>query len=419
MLNNVVLRSSALARHRKAALLPERESYIRFLADQGKSRHKQRDASSYLVRVVERLGLSRLRTIRLEELRAAAEAWYRRSDQIVATGDRGRATFLRYARGWLRFHGKLVEPKKWNEPLDKRAELFKNYLQVELGFASRTIEGRIWYLNRFLSWLAANRIQLVSVSVLQVERYLDYLEAQGWKSTTISAAGEQLKIFFRFAERKRWGCRGVSQCIFGPRNPSIVRTPHIERGPQWGDVRRLIESTQSKTADDYRARAVLLLVSSYALRTSEICRLLLSDIDFDERVVTIRRSKNRITQRFPLNKEVETALKQYLEKGRPKSECRNVFLTLRKPHGPIYQASVYNITSTRMKRLGIASVNKGAHSLRHACANRLLRAGTPVPKVASLLGHVSSRCVGTYIQHSLEELRSVANFRLHGLWISK
>jgi len=419
MLHKVVLRSSALARHRKAALLPERESYIRFLADQGKSRVKQRDAASYLVRVVERLGLSRLRTIRLEELRAAAESWYRRSDQIVATGGRGRAAFLRYARGWLRFLGKLVEPKKWNEPRDRRVERYKDYLRVELGFAPQTIESRIWSLNRFLSWLAGNRIQLVSVSVLQVERYLDYLEAQGWKSRTISTAGEQLKVFFRFAERKRWGCRGVSQGIFGPRNPSIVRTPHIERGPQWDDVRRLIESTQSKTANDYRARAILLLVSSYALRTSEICRLLLSDIDFDERVLTIRRSKSHITQRFPLNKEVESALNQYLEKGRPRSERRNVFLTLRKPHGPIYQASVYNITSTRMKRLGVASVNKGAHSLRHACANRLLRASTPVPKVASLLGHVSSRYVGTYIHHSLEELRSVANFRLRGLWTLK
>src|ERR1700683_770619 len=419
MLETVVLRSAALARHREAALLAERESYLRFLADQGKSKNKQPDAASYLVRIVQRLELRRLRKIRAEEVRVAAESWYRRSDQTAATGDRGRHAFFTYARGWLRFLGKLVEPKKWNEPRDRRVELYRDYLRVELGFAPRTIETRIWALNRFLSWLADNRIQLVSISVLHVEQYLDNLEVQGWKSRTISTAGEHLKVFFRFAERKRWGCRGLSQGIFGPKNPSIVRTPRVERGPRWDDVRRLIESTHSKTANDYRARAILLLVSSYALRTSEICRLLLSDIDFDERVLIIRRSKSHITQRFPLNKEVESALKQYLEKGRPRSERRNVFLTLRKPHGPIYQASVYNITSTRMKRLGIASVNKGAHSLRHACANRLLTAGTPVPKVASLLGHVSSRYVGTYIHHSLEELRSVANFRLRGLWTSK
>jgi integrase/recombinase XerD len=419
MLHKVVLRSSALARHREVALLPERESYIRFLADQGKSRVKQRDAASYLVRVVERLRLSRLRTIRLQEVRAAAESWSRRSDPIVATGDRGRAAFLMHARGWLRFLGKLVEPKKWNEPRDRRVERYKDYLHVELGFAPRTIESRIWSLNRFLSWLADNRIQLKSVSVLHVEQYLDYLELQGLKSRTISTTGDHLKVFFRFAERKRWGRRGVSQGIFGPRNPSIVRTSHVERGPRWDDVRRLIASTRRKTANDYRARAILLLISSYALRTSEICRLLLSDLDFNEGVVTIRRSKNHITQRFPLNKEVESALKQYLEKGRPKSERRNVFLTLRKPHGSIFQASVYNIISTRMKTLGITSINKGAHSLRHACANRLLRAGTPVPRVASLLGHASSRYVGTYIHHSMEELRSVANFRLCGLWTLK
>jgi len=69
-----------------------------------------------------------------------------------------------------------------------------------------------------------------------------------------------------------------------------------------------------------------------------------------------------------------------------------------------------------MNRLGIKSVNRGAHSLRHACATHLLEVGMPVSKVASLLGHASTKYVAHYVRHSIKDLIPVANFRLRDLW---
>src|SRR5439155_3555820 len=66
MLSRVVIRSSALARHRAAPLLAEREAYLEHLESEGMSRHNQRDVSTYLVQVVKRLRLTRLRKMRLE-----------------------------------------------------------------------------------------------------------------------------------------------------------------------------------------------------------------------------------------------------------------------------------------------------------------------------------------------------------------
>ncbi len=413
MLNTIVLRSSALARHQNAPLLRERESYLRYLMSLGRSRRKQRDASNYLIQVVQRLKLTRMRKIRLEDLRLAANQWRRRSAQSRATGHRGSAGFLRYAKGWLRYHGRLIEPKKWNVPSDRRVELYKRYLQIEMGFAHRTVENRVWGLNRFLAWLESNEIQLHSVSVAHIERYFDYLSgAQQWKSTTIASTAQNLKVFFRYAEGRHWTRKGVSRGIFGPR---IYKTPAIRKGPDWQDVCRLIESTRGNSPNDRRARAVLLLLSVYGLRASEISNLTLRDVNLKDGILTIRRNKNHLVQRLPLEPSVRTALETYIQQARPASECARVFLTLGRPYGPIGQASLYNITRTRMRRLGINSVNKGPHSLRHACANHLLTIGTPVTKVASLLGHGSSRYVGSYIQHTVTQLRSVAEFSLRGL----
>src|SRR5579862_1533925 len=132
MLSKIVLRSTALARHQNAALLRERESYLRHLERLGRNRLKQRDASTYLVRVVERLRLTRMRRVRLEEVRLAADSWRRRCRHTRVGGPKGGATFLRYAKAWLRFHGRLVEPQKWNAPRDRRVDLYKRYLQKEL-----------------------------------------------------------------------------------------------------------------------------------------------------------------------------------------------------------------------------------------------------------------------------------------------
>ena len=84
-----------------------------------------------MIRVIEQLKLKNLRPFTVTELRHAARAWSRRSGTFLPKTNYGRAAFLRYARGWLRFHGKLIEARKWNEPLDNRVELYRRYLCVE------------------------------------------------------------------------------------------------------------------------------------------------------------------------------------------------------------------------------------------------------------------------------------------------
>ena len=413
MLSRIVLRSSALARHRAAPLLAQREAYLEHLERQGKNRHKQRDASTYLVQVVKRLHLRRLRMMRFEELRRAAVRWQQRDSQSATRGPQARKAFLRHAKGWLRFHGKLVEPKKWNEPRDKRVKLFALYLKIELGFAVRTIENRIWSVNQFLSWFADRGIRLRFVSVSHVERYLDHLSALGSEPQTIASRAHQLQVFFRFAERRRWVCGNVSNGIFGPRIHIGVRLP---KGPVWTDVRRMLDGAKGDTLRQCRARSILLLACIYALRTNEITNLRLGDVDFRENILTVRRGKDYLTQRFPMSEEVRSALKEFIHDKRPVCAIPEVFLTLRRPYRRIQQASVYNVTRNHMNRLGIKSVNRGAHSLRHACATHLLEVGTPIAKVASLLGHSSTKYVAYYVQHSTKDLLPVADFRLRDLW---
>jgi integrase/recombinase XerD len=411
MLEKIIRRPEALKRHQTAPLRRQREEFLAHLARGGRSRVKLRDASTYIVRFIQRANFRRMRRIDLSEIRRSAEKWRRRNPTYPA-GVQARKHFLRYAKAWLRFHNKLIEPLKWNDPRDRRVAAFAQYLRVELGFAKRTIQSRIWELNRFLKWLEEEPLLLSQITTAEVERYIDSKIAIGWSGSTISSHTQNLKVFFRFAERRRWCRKGISPGIFGPLVKSRDR---VRKGPSWADVRRLIDSVGKDTPNDLRARAVLLLLSMYALRASEVYNLNLTDVNLDENLLTIRRSKNRLIQRFSILPEVRVALREYIRKARPNSRCPRFFLTLKRPHGPIQQASLYNITKKRMLKLGIVSVTRGPHSLRHACATHLLVSGTPVGRVASLLGHASTRYIGNYVKHSTDELRAVSNFDLKDL----
>lgn len=412
-ISRVVLRSPALARHRGVPLLRERESYLDHLAREGKSRVKQRDAAGYLVQFVSRFHLRRLRKFHLDDLRRAARKWEERGSPTSPRGPQSRKAFLRHAKGWLRFHGKLVEPLKWNSPRDRRVQAFAEHLRVQLGFAPRTVENRIWSINRFLTWISENDIGLSDVSLSHVERYLDHLSAVGSKPRTISTRAKELQVFFRFAESRRWSSGKISRGIFGPR---IYVEARRAKGPAWDDVRKMLDSAKGDSYKQSRAHCILLLASIYALRTAEIINLRVTDLDFKEGTITVRRGKTSLLQRFPMSPEVKEAFSEYIHHRRPSCVSPEMFLTVRKPFRRIQQASIYNVTRTHMNRLGVATVNRGAHALRHACARHLLHEGVPVARVASLLGHSSTKYVAHYVQHSVDDLRTVADWDFGQLW---
>src|SRR5437763_1498688 len=84
-----------------------------------------------------------------------------------------------------------------------------------------------------------------------------------------------------------------------------------------------------------KAAAVLLLLAVYGVRSGEVGRLQLTDIDWQREQITFTRSKMARTHSFPLSPSVGAAIIRYLKEVRPKSLHRQVFLTRRAPVGPI------------------------------------------------------------------------------------
>jgi integrase/recombinase XerD len=196
--------------------------------------------------------------------------------------------------------------------------------------------------------------------------------------------------------------------------PKSISMPAFLKGPP-GTMSGGYFKAQKAAARRRSARAILLLVALYGLRSGEVSWLLLDDIDWRTETFVITHSKRGGSQLYPLRRDVGDAILKYLTKVRPRTSCRNVFVTISPPYRPLNRSTLYCIVSTHLNRLGIQCPKKGPHSLRHACATHLLQQGASFKEIGDILGHRHTNSVGAYAKVDLNALRTVAKVSLGGL----
>jgi integrase/recombinase XerD len=181
------------------------------------------------------------------------------------------------------------------------------------------------------------------------------------------------------------------------------------------DVQRLIASAGGDSARDIRDRAMLMLLATYGFRSGEVAGLCLEDLNWGSEIIAISRPKPRRAQEYPLVSQVGEAILRYLQPVRPGCARREIFLSLKAPFRRLSQGALYHLVSTRLGTLGIRIPRRGPHSLRHACAGRLVAEGFSLKEIGDHLGHRSAEATRIYAKVDLVGLRGVANFDLGGL----
>src|SRR5256884_427018 len=112
---------------------------------------------------------------------------------------------------------------------------------------------------------------------------------------------------------------------------------------------------------------------------------------------------------------IYAAIIRYLKEVRPKSPHRQVFLTLRAPVGPISNGAMWAVVSRQLRQRAPSLKHHGPHSLRHACATRLINQGLSLKEIGDYLGHRDVEATRIYAKVDLAHLREVAEFDLGGL----
>ena len=180
---------------------------------------------------------------------------------------------------------------------------------------------------------------------------------------------------------------GVTTVKLGGAVPPVGgwRFATVPRTMAPGDVQRLLDHTPRQEPVSVRDYAILMLLARLGLRSIEVARLLLDDVDWRCGEIAVR-GKGRREDRLPLPADVGEALVAYLSGARPGARSRHLFLTCKAPRGPIRADLVGDVVERACVRAALAQGRPAPAAprpgRRHAAPRRRAdsdRAGAPAP----------------------------------------
>lgn len=277
---------------------------------------------------------------------------------------------------------------------------FVDYLLFERGLAAETAMAYATYARRFLAGLPGDG-ELSAVTAGEVTG------AVLRESVMVSAASAQyfvagLRSFLRFCFIERLVGTDVSAAaltVTGRRRSSLPM------GISRSDAAALLAGCDRRRAIGRRDYAVIVTLLRLGVRAGEAASLRLDDVDWRAGEIVVH-GKGRREDRLPLPADVGEAIAGYLQRGRPESRRRELFLRARAPIGALGRGGVSAIVRRACTRAGMPGI--GAHRLRHTVACEMVSVGVPLPEIGQVLRHRSLQSTANYARVDLDRLRLLA-----------
>jgi tyrosine recombinase XerC len=279
----------------------------------------------------------------------------------------------------------------------KGVSLFLNHLRAERNYSLHTISNYqrdLVFLVAFLKGRTADR--------LAAREYLLALEKKKFARRSIARKLSAARSFFRFLTREKLARQNPFVNLLTPRLPR--KLPNFLY-PE--EMRALLESPDLNSPQGLRDRALLELLYGTGIRVTEIARLNIPSVDFEENEVRVmgKGSKERIVL---FGSHALRAMKEYLDKGRGLllGERKNTAFFIGRRGERLSPRHIERIIRFWARKSGIQK-KVTPHTLRHSFATHLLEGGADLRMVQELLGHVSLSTTQVYTHVTKERLKKV------------
>lgn len=235
--------------------------------------------------------------------------------------------------------------------------------------------------------------RLSSIERRDVERWLGSMNCS---PATVRLRLSTVRGMFKWAVVEGYAKTDPTIGIRGPKKPRSV-----PRGLSSVDVDALLT-----TARDARERLLLMLMVEEGLRSVEISRLQMGDLDLGGRTMIVR-GKGGHSRVLPITDTAGAALTAYLaERGRGSgSLLKSYQRSWASEDDGLSAKYVARIAGDAFRRAGI---DESGHALRHTFAHGLIDAGASIRDVQGALGHASMTTTQVYLGHA--EVAQLRNF---------
>lgn len=305
----------------------------------------------------------------------------------------------------LREQRVIAEPAREVGHIADELHRYDDYMRRVQGLVEGTRGGRLRIVQRLLLHKFADGP--VAIGELQpddvrkfIAQQLD-LRSTASNATTITSA---LRAYLRYRTSCGDRVHGLVGVIAKPAHWSLAALP---RALSNAEASRLLSSFVTTLPAPRRGYAMVRCALDMGLRCSEVAKLQLTDIDWRQGTVTLRRTKSRREDILPLPRLAGRAIADYLRYERPKTINPAVFVRRRAPRDqPIGVDAVRRVIRDAYRRIGLT--HGRTHALRHTVASRLLNRGSSLKEVADVLRHRSLNTSLIYAKLDQPRLAAVA-----------
>ena len=199
-------------------------------------------------------------------------------------------------------------------PSKSLVDLYRDYLRQVRGLAVSTVSNHDRTVTEFVGCLRYDDdpSALRALRPARIEAFLKSVAARLGRASLQHTAA-RLRSFLRFLAGRGEVAAGLDLTVDMPR---VYRGELLSKALPWETVRTFLAGIDRTTAKGRRDYAMLLLVTTYGLRASEVAGLRLDDIGWRACELRVQRPKVRASLVLPLTTEVGAALLDYFRHAR-------------------------------------------------------------------------------------------------------
>jgi len=275
-------------------------------------------------------------------------------------------------------------------------------LEFERGLSRNTLEAYRSDLLQLGGWLERTGADALTAQHSDLAGFLSELAGQGASPATLQRKAACLRSFYRHLRREGTVEHDPTADLRAPK-----KSQKLPQVLSRDEVARLLSTPRGTSPSTLRDRAILELMYACGLRASEATGLELRDLDLESGLLRAsgKGSKERIV---PVGGEAITAVRAWLERGRPKlvGLAPEPHLFVNHRGAGLTRQGLYKIVQRHAKTAGLDG-KMSPHTLRHTFATHLLAGGCDLRALQEMLGHADIATTQIYTHLSAERLRDV------------
>ena len=254
------------------------------------------------------------------------------------------------------------------------------------------------FMRKFFEEKANGPVFVEDITEDDLEDLLRYLKEKDFAPNSRSRYFYTLRSFYKFASKKGIVIKDIAA------NMETIKLPKKERNYLTEEeVDRVVAEVHNPII-----KTIVIFLYNTGLRISECRNLKLDDVDFEKKVIRVIEGKNKKDRIVPINNQLYSLLKDYLDNVRDAPESDYFFATSRSGKKSISYPHICLSLGTAAEKSGI-NKQVSCHVLRHSFASTLVKKKVGLVEIQKLLGHSNLAVTSIYTHTNLEALTEAVN----------